>query len=119
MELRNLGYANGVAPVHLPSAKSMLVKYSRLRDDLCMPQSLSHVMIHTVFSTKNRQPFLKDLARRNQTFAYLGATVNTLGCQAIMVGGVLGSCAYFQHPRSVYFPSGICERSEAVEFDLV
>ncbi|MDF3129124.1 transposase [Kiritimatiellaeota bacterium B1221] len=52
-----------------------------------MPQSLSHVIVHTVFSTKNRQPLLKELGVRNETFAYLGAAVNTLGCQSFLVGG--------------------------------
>ena len=36
-----------------------------------MPQSLSAVYVHLVFSTKDRRPFLRDLATRAALHAYL------------------------------------------------
>jgi len=51
-----------------------------------VPQSLSRVYLHAVFSTKNRQPVLLD-AWRDELFAVLGGTANHLGCQSLLVGG--------------------------------
>jgi len=53
-----------------------------------MPQSLSAVYIHLVFSTKERRPFLRDKARRKSLHGYLGSTSKTLDCPPIIVGGV-------------------------------
>ncbi len=53
-----------------------------------MPQSLSAVYIHLVFSTKERRPFLRDLKTRDSVHAYLGAVSKKLDCTAIAVGGV-------------------------------
>jgi len=39
-----------------------------------MPQSLSAVFIHLVFSTKHRQPFLRDESLRNDLHSFLGGT---------------------------------------------
>src|SRR2546427_11995559 len=53
-----------------------------------MPQSLSAIYIHLVFSTKERRPFLKDSAMREAMHAYLGGISKTLDCPPIIVGGV-------------------------------
>ncbi len=53
-----------------------------------MPQSLSAVYIHLVFSTKQRGPFLRDEALRKQLHSFLGGTSKTLECPPIIVGGV-------------------------------
>jgi len=53
-----------------------------------MPQSLSCVFIHLVFSTKERQPFLKDADMRSALHAYLGGISKTLECPPIIVGGM-------------------------------
>lgn len=53
-----------------------------------MPQSLAKVLVHTVFSTKNREPFLADLELRAQLHRVLGGILSKLGCQPIIVGGV-------------------------------
>ena len=52
-----------------------------------MPQSLSAVYIHLVFSTKNRRPFLRDPALRASLHAYLGEISNRLDCQPVIAGG--------------------------------
>lgn len=53
-----------------------------------MPQSLSAVYIHLVFSTKHRQPFLRDETLRTDLHSFLGGTSKTLECPTILVGGV-------------------------------
>ena len=53
-----------------------------------MPQSLSAVYIHLIFSTKDRHPFLRDESLRQDLHAFLGGTSKTLQCPPIIVGGV-------------------------------
>lgn len=53
-----------------------------------MPQSLAKVLVHLVFSTKNRYPFLADKNMRDEMHAYLGGTCNELDCPVLKVGGV-------------------------------
>ncbi len=43
-----------------------------------MPQSLSAVYIHVVFSTKERRPFLRDETIRLALHSYLGGIRNNL-----------------------------------------
>ena len=52
-----------------------------------MPQSLSNVLVHIVFSTKERQPLLRDCGIRDETHKYLGGISNNLDCPPILVGG--------------------------------
>ena len=51
-----------------------------------MPQSLSKTILHIVFSTKNRHPFI-DEKIENKLFKYIGGTCSALGCQPIIIGG--------------------------------
>ena len=53
-----------------------------------MPQSLSAVYIHLVFSTKERRPFLLDLEVRAAMHSYLGGISKQLGCAPIVTGGM-------------------------------
>jgi len=53
-----------------------------------MAQSLSKILIHSVFSTKDRRPLLRDKALREELHRYLGGILATLQCQPIVVGGV-------------------------------
>ena len=53
-----------------------------------MPQSLSAVYVHIVFSTKERRPFIQALDLRTELHAYLGGVSNRLGCAPLIVGGV-------------------------------
>jgi putative transposase len=53
-----------------------------------MPQSLSAVYIHLVFSTKERHPFLRDESVRNSLHLYLGGISKRLRCAPIITGGV-------------------------------
>lgn len=52
-----------------------------------MPQSLSNLLIHLIFSTKNREPFLKGTVSA-EIHPYLVGVLNNIGCTSIQVGGV-------------------------------
>ena len=52
-----------------------------------MPQSLSRNVVHLVFSTKNRNPFITP-ELKPRLHAYLAGILNREKCQAIEVGGV-------------------------------
>jgi putative transposase len=53
-----------------------------------MPQSLALVLVHIIFSTKNRSPFLQSAEVRSQAHAYLTGTLRALDCAPLQVGGV-------------------------------
>ena len=53
-----------------------------------MPQSLAKILVHTVFSTKDRRPLLRDQPLREELHRYLGGILAQLECQPIIVGGV-------------------------------
>ncbi len=52
-----------------------------------MPQSLARVLVHVVFSTKNREPVLNPEIRK-ALFPYCASVLNGNGCPALAVGGV-------------------------------
>ena len=52
-----------------------------------MPQSLSAVHIHLVFSTKGREPFLRNAQVRKEMHAYLGGISKELDSPPVIVGG--------------------------------
>src|SRR6266478_8617242 len=53
-----------------------------------MPQSLALVLVHIIFSTKNRMPFLQSAELRSEVHAYLTGTLRGLECDPLQVGGV-------------------------------
>jgi len=53
-----------------------------------MPQSLSSVYLHVVFSTKDRFPFLSDPLVRQEVHSFLGGIAKNLGCPPLLVGGI-------------------------------
>jgi putative transposase len=52
-----------------------------------MPQSLSAVLLHVIFSTKNREPWL-DRDLRPRMHAYLAPICRDLGTELVHAGGV-------------------------------
>lgn len=52
-----------------------------------MPQSLSKVILHIVFSTKDREPWLS-LDVRARMHTYLATVCRDLGAEVVRVGGV-------------------------------
>ena len=53
-----------------------------------MPQSLANVLIHLVYSTKNRTPWLKDPELRRELYAVIGQSLKDVDCHPIQIGGV-------------------------------
>jgi putative transposase len=73
-----------------------------------MPQSVARVLVHLVFSTKNREPLIaRDT--RPALHAYLGGILNTLGCSPLRVGGTA------DHVHALFSLSRTRTIAEAVE----
>ena len=53
-----------------------------------MPQSLANVLLHVVFSTKHRRPFLNTPDARNVMTGYLIGTLQNIDCPSVIVGVV-------------------------------
>ena len=53
-----------------------------------MPQSLTRIFLHIIFSTKHRHRMI-DETIENELFHYLGGVCRDLECQPIQVGGYL------------------------------
>jgi len=71
-----------------------------------MPQSLAKVLVQVVFSTKDRCPFPRDKAVREELHRYQGGVLNHLDCSPIIVGGV---------EDQVHYPCGLSRTSCAVD----
>ena len=54
---------------------------------LAMPESLSFILLHIIFSTKNREPVLSPSVRP-ELYAYLATVVRNAGCECYRMGGV-------------------------------
>ncbi len=52
-----------------------------------MPQSLANVLVHLVFSTKDRHPYLSDDIREESN-SYVSGILNNLHCPLLQIGGV-------------------------------
>jgi REP element-mobilizing transposase RayT len=52
-----------------------------------MPQSLSKLILHIIFSTKNREPWLESNLRLRM-HGYLATVCRDLGAESVNVGGV-------------------------------
>jgi putative transposase len=66
-----------------------------------MAQSLAKILLHLVFSTKARRPFLRDKLLRAELHRYLGGILANLECQPVIIGGVEDHVhLLFAHPRT-------------------
>lgn len=52
-----------------------------------MAQTFSHLLVHVVYGTKRREPFLVQEIR-NEVFAYMGGIVHELGGAPLAIGGM-------------------------------
>jgi REP element-mobilizing transposase RayT len=52
-----------------------------------MSQSLAKILVHIIFSTKNRYPFLLDEQIRKEMHSYLAKIFNEFNSHALIVGG--------------------------------
>jgi len=53
-----------------------------------MPQSLAKVLIHMVWSTKHRTPWLKDKQIRKELYAYMATVLGNMDSPALVINGV-------------------------------
>lgn len=53
-----------------------------------MPQSHANVLLHIVFSTKHRKPFLRNESARDVMTGYLVGTLRNLKCPSLITGVV-------------------------------
>jgi putative transposase len=51
-----------------------------------MPQSLAKVLLHVVFSTKNRQPLISQTFEQG-LYAYISGIIDKQGCKLLLAGG--------------------------------
>jgi putative transposase len=52
-----------------------------------MPQSHARVILHIVFSTKHRTPFLKDAEVRGRLHTYMAGALHKVSCEPILING--------------------------------
>ncbi len=74
-----------------------------------MSQSLAKILVHTVFSTKDRRPFLRNKSLRDELHRYLGGILMNHDCQPLIVGGVE------DHVHILSTLSRTCEAAEMVK----
>jgi REP element-mobilizing transposase RayT len=74
-----------------------------------MAQSLAKILLHIVFSTKDRRPFLRDKNIRDELHHYLGGVLNQLDCQPIIIAGVEN------HVHCLCSLSRTCEAAEMIK----
>jgi putative transposase len=53
-----------------------------------MPQSLSNILVHVVFSTKHREPHLSTPELRGTMAGYMVGTLRNLKCPSLLIGAV-------------------------------
>ena len=73
-----------------------------------MPQSLSKVLVHLIFSTKHRQPLVHD-AIRARLHAYLAGILNNLKSPSLQTGGVA------DHVHLLFALGRVISQAELVE----
>ena len=52
-----------------------------------MAQSLAEIVIHIIFSTKDRTPYFRDRALRDELHHFLGGVLKNFDCSSLIVGG--------------------------------
>ena len=52
-----------------------------------MAQSLSHLIVHAVFSTKDRRPLLRSEKIRSETYSYMAGILKNLQVPSHQIGG--------------------------------
>ncbi|MCC5839692.1 MAG: IS200/IS605 family transposase [Opitutales bacterium] len=66
-----------------------------------MPQSLAQMLVHLVFSTKNRQPFIED-DLRDDLHGYIGGIINAHKGGLLKAGSVADHIhLLIAHPRTI------------------
>ena len=68
-----------------------------------MAQSLSHLIVHAVFSTKDRRALLRSEEFRSETYSYMAGIFKNLQCHPIKIGGA-GVTSTFSLPCRKILP---------------
>jgi REP element-mobilizing transposase RayT len=53
-----------------------------------MPQSLAKVIVHVVYSTKHREPWLNNPKLRGELYAYNSSVLSNADCPVMLINGV-------------------------------
>jgi REP element-mobilizing transposase RayT len=53
----------------------------------CTAQSLARLLVHSIFSTKERRPFLRSEQVRIEIYGYMAGILKNLECHPIKIGG--------------------------------
>ncbi len=79
-----------------------------------MPQSLTNILVHTIFSTKERRPFLHDKDLREELHRYLGGILIHLDCAPIRIGGMEDHVHLLSGLSRTREPAAMVKESNAV-----
>jgi putative transposase len=79
-----------------------------------MGQSLTHLLVHAIFSKKDRRPFLRSEEIRNEIYAYMAGILKNLDCHPIKIGGVVDHVHVFSSLFSGRIPVGTLPRAKAL-----
>ena len=53
-----------------------------------MPQSCAHVLLHIIYGTKHRVPFLENRELREELYKYMAKILDDIDCPALAINGV-------------------------------
>ncbi|WP_408641481.1 transposase [Spirosoma telluris] len=70
------------------------VTYDSVTPPVNMPQSLTSVYVHLVFSTKYREPLIGDEVK-DELYAYLGGICKNLECYPVKIGVIMTMCIFY------------------------
>ena len=79
-------------------------------------QSLSHLLVHSVFSTKDRRRFLRSEESRNEIYAYMAGILKNLECHPIKILYITNQA---EHHRKFSFQEEVREllKRHRITFD--
>jgi len=78
-----------------------------------VPQSLSNLLTHCIFSTKNREPLLASKDLRRSAHAYLATVLKDRKCPAVIVGGIANHVHILCHLAKTESVSNLMEHLKA------
>jgi len=78
-----------------------------------VPQSLTNLLTHLIFSTKNRAPLLASKDLRHSAHAYLATVLKDRKCPAVIVGGIADHVHILCHLGKTESVSNLMEHLKA------
>lgn len=77
-----------------------------------MAQSLSNILLHLVFSTKERQPWPKDAGVRRELHAYMAGGLHAIDCPALIINGTEDHVHILCQLARTASPAGLVEEAK-------